>query len=135
MKPYLPVLCLLLILGSTQGIPQILPNNSTLGANTHYILNYFSLKNIPSTTTFTIDFSNADIQLTQGDIACNATLNDQPVASPSCSCSGSSCTLKPNENASFNTKVMIEFAGLINPLYLSTQKLSVQIYFNPSITE
>ena len=55
------IIPLLILLGSTQGIPQILPTNNTLGANTNYLLNYFSLKNIPSTTTFTIDFSNTDI--------------------------------------------------------------------------
>ena len=55
-------------LSFSQGIPQIQPINATLGANTHYLLNYFSLKNIPSTTTFTIDFSETDIQLTEGPI-------------------------------------------------------------------
>lgn len=50
-------LYLLIVLSSCQSIPQIQPVNNTLGSHTDYILNYFSLKDIPSTTIFTIDLS------------------------------------------------------------------------------
>lgn len=58
----LPLILIILAVSTfSQGIPQIQPINTTLGTTTDYILNYFSLKNIPSTTIFTIDFSNTDI--------------------------------------------------------------------------
>ena len=51
----LPLILILLIVSIySQGIPQIQPTNTTLGTTTDYVLNYFSLKNIPSTTIFTI---------------------------------------------------------------------------------
>lgn len=46
---------------STQNIPQIQPDNSTLGASTSYILSYFSSKKIPTTTKFTVDFTQSNI--------------------------------------------------------------------------
>ena len=58
----LPLILILLTVSIySQGIPQIQPTNTTLGTTTDYVLNYFSLKNIPSTTIFTIEFSNSDI--------------------------------------------------------------------------
>ncbi len=58
----LPLIILLILAVSINcQIPQIQPINTTLGSTTDYVLNYFSLKNIPSITVFTIDFSNTDI--------------------------------------------------------------------------
>ena len=55
------LLLFFMVVINPQGIPQIQPINATLGTTTNYVLNYFSLKNIPSTTVFTINFANTDI--------------------------------------------------------------------------
>ena len=116
---------------------RIQPVNATLGASTPYILNYFSSKQIKSTTKFTVDFSSSNIDVTPGNIACEIKLNNVAVPSPICNCSKSAgvkkCDMMANQSATYNTKVEINFGGLTNPFYLSTEYLPVSIYFSPSI--
>lgn len=130
------LIAFLLVAALSQSVPQITPVNSTLGATTPYTVNYYSFKNlVASTTFFRVDFSGSRIQVPEGIItACSVRYNSVPVEAPSCSCASKVCTFKPNKSGVMNTKVEIEFAGAVNPYYLSNQNLPVRVEFSPLVT-
>lgn len=130
-------LTLLLLAGAAAqtGSIQLTPTTSTLWAQSSYQVSYYTFYNMPSTSTFALNFSNTYITVPNGTINISAVISGVSVASPSASCSGAICTLRLNKVAAANTNIKITIGSFVNPYFLRSQPITANVTFNASYTE
>ena len=106
---YLLILVIILTLfsSSEQAIPTIVPDNSLLNAQSNYIMSYFSLQRLTTSSYFQIDFSQTDIAVNDGTLNVSANLNGSAINSSTItsSCANKICIIRLGVTVNANTNV------------------------------
>jgi hypothetical protein len=120
-----------LFITSEQAIPTIVPDNSLLNAQSNYIMSYFSLIKLTSSSYFQIDFSQSDILVTDGNLNVSVNLNGSPMNSSiiTSNCTNKVCIIKLGAIVNANTNIETTFGLLKNPKFTATQKVNVFVFF------
>lgn len=131
------VLVLLLLAGASAqtGSIQLTPTTSTLWAQSSYLVSYYTFNPMPSTSTFSLNFSATYITVPSGTINISAVADGTAVTSPTASCSGSICTLRLNRNVRANINIRITIGNFVNPYFLRAQPITTNVTFNATYTE
>lgn len=101
------VIILALFSSSEQAIPTIVPDNSLLNAQSNYIMSYFSLQRLTTSSYFQIDFSQTDIAVNDGALNVSANLNGSAINSSTItsSCTNKICIIRLGVTVNANTNV------------------------------
>jgi hypothetical protein len=134
MKAVLLLVLLGVAWGQTGSI-QLTPNTPTLWAQSAYLVSYYTFYNMPSSSTFALNFSATYITLPTGALNVTAVVNGTTVAGATASCSGTVCTLKLNKAVVASTNIKFTIGTLVNPYFLRAQPVTANVTFNASYTE
>ena len=101
------VIILALFSFSEQAIPTIVPDNSLLNAQSNYIMSYFSLQRLTTSSYFQIDFSQTDIAVNDGTLNVSANLNGSAINSSTITsnCTNKICIIRLGITVNANTNV------------------------------
>jgi hypothetical protein len=133
-KLILTLLLLSLASGQTGSI-QLTPSNPTLWAQTSYLVSYYTFSNMPSASTFVLNFSATYITVPPGTLNISTVLNSTAVSGAAASCNGSLCTIKLNRMVSGSTNIKITIGSFTNPYFLRAQPVTASVTYNASYTE
>lgn len=135
-KIWLIVVCIL-VLSQTQatGSIQIYPNNATLFSSTEYFIAYYTIYNMPSSTSFNLDFSSTYISIPDSALNISATVNDSAVNGATATCSNMKCIVKLNNAVVATSRILFKVGSLTNPYFLGSQNVIIKITFNSSYNE
>lgn len=90
-----------------QSTPTIGPENPLLNGQTNYIVSYFAFRQFQTSSFFQLDFSQADIIITNGQLNVTASLNGTSVNQNSitANCTNKVCTVRLNTAFPVNTNL------------------------------
>lgn len=128
------LLLLLAAAYSQTGSIQITPITPTLWAQSSYSVSFYTFNPMPSTATFSLNFSATYITIPSGSLNVSAVANTSAPAATA-SCSGAICTLKLNKAVPANTKIVFTVGSFTNPYFLRAQPITANVTFNSTYTE
>lgn len=130
-------LLLLLIVGALaqSGSIQILPSNPTLYSSSNYIVNYYPFLNMPSNTTFSLNFASTYITIPTGTLNVTATVSGSAITGATGSCTSSTCVLRLNRFVSATSPITFTIGSFVNPYFLRTQTGNATVTYNSSYVE
>jgi len=118
-----------------QGSLQVTPLTSTLYTQSQYTLSYYTVKPLPASAVFELDFTSTYIGVPNATLNTSATVQNSPVSGATAVCASMKCTLKLNNAVSIFSNLTIVFGQLKNPYFLLTQPISTKVTFNTSYSE
>lgn len=133
-KLIIALLLVWLAAGQTGSI-QLTPNNPILWAQTPYLVSYYTFSNMPSASTFVLNFSATYITVPSGILNISTLLNTTAITGTTASCSGNLCTIKLNRAVPGNTNIRITIGLFTNPYFLRAQPVTASVTYNASYTE
>ena len=127
-------LLLLLLVGALaqSGSIQILPSNPTLYSSSNYIVNYYPFINMPSNTTFSLNFASTYIIVPTGTLNVTATISGSAITGANGSCTSSACVLRLNRFVNAASPITFTIGSFVNPYFLRTQAGNATITYNSS---
>lgn len=124
------ILLLLALAFSQQGSLQVTPLDSVLFAHCNYRINYYTVRTLPSTATFLVDFTNTYIVVPNATLNISASVGSIPVSGANGTCSSNRCTLRLNNLVVANGHLTFIIGSLQNPFFTMNQTLTTNITFN-----
>ena len=125
------ILLLLVTLAHTQqGSLQVTPLNPVLSSFTNYQINYYTVRQLPATATFLLDFTNTYIVVPNAALNVTGSVGNTPVSNASGTCSSNRCTLRLNNVVLTNGNLTFRIGNLQNPFFTMNQTLTTLITFN-----
>jgi hypothetical protein len=117
------------------GSIQVTPITSTLWTQSSYLVSYFTTANLPSTSTFALNFTNTYIMLPSGTLNTTATVNGAAVSGANATCSASICTLRLNRNVAGGSTIRFTIGSFTNPYFMRAQPITAIVTFNATYSE
>lgn len=114
-----------------QSIPTIAIDNPLLNAPANYIMSYFSLQKLTSSSYIQIDFSQSDIGVNDGSLNVTVNLNGSPMNTTALTsnCISKVCIIRFGTTVNANTNIQTTLGLLINPKFTASEKVTVLVYF------
>lgn len=117
------------------GSLQVLPSNGTLFAQSNYQVTYYTVRNLPATGTFLVDFTNTYITVPNATLNVSATVGSIAVNGATGNCSNQYCTLRLNSAVAAFNNIYFSIGLLTNPYFSMNQTITTQVTFNSSYQE
>lgn len=110
-----------------QGSIQITPVSSQLFSNTAYLVSHFSTTNLPTTTTYLLDFSSSYIVVPNATLNVTARVGNVQVSGANGTCSNGRCTLRLNNAVLAFTNIQFTIGNLQNPPFIFSQNITTRV--------
>ena len=134
-KPTAILLLLIALVYAQQGSLQVTPLNPVLFSLSNYRINYYTVRQLPSTATFLLDFTNTYIVVPNAVLNITGSVGNTPVSNASGTCSSNRCTLRLNNAVLANGNLTFIIDSLQNPYFTMNQTLTTLITFNSTYSE
>ena len=133
-KLFIFIYLLTLVLSQT-GSLQVIPVTSTLSTNSDYRVTYYTVRTLPASATFLLDFTSTYITVPDSALNASATVQNVAVTGATASCSSNKCLLNLNNEVSIYNNLTITIGSLLNPYFLNAQTINTKVTFNSSYSE